>query len=309
MAPWYYNWNYQRILQAHDTVRDNPYPYLFVKRPFWLARQYVEGSLPEGDPLFPPTTTAFVHSGVPSNVPRVSVESILDRGVSGETARSLGKPQFVEAMPLGAGPQSPTWELQLPVLDRQHTVLRIAYNAACEGTLRILGKVTASADRLPVYFATIDEDKLRAFELDIPLPDVTLTSVRIVWDAKSDDCPMELGDATLLVDDEDEDRLIRIAKRTFNTIRIDVDELPGPRVLTFIDADFPGWTVEVDGAPRELLGINNAFKGVELDKGSHTVEFQFQSQSLKRGMAISAISVGAILIGLLIAARRRRSSR
>ncbi len=307
LAPWYYNWNYQRILQAHDTVRDNPYPYLFVKRSFWLARQYVEGPLPEGDPLFPPTTTAFVQSETALTLPRVTAESVIDQGVSSDDARPLGKPRSVESMPLGAGPQSPTWELELPDLARQHAVLRIACHAPCEGTIRILGKVTASADRLPVYFATIDEDKLGAFDLDIPLPDITLTSVRIVWDAKSDDCPMDLGEATLLVDGDDEDRLIRIVKRTFNTVRVDVDELSGPRILTFIDADFPGWTVQVDGEPHALLKVNSAFKGVELGEGKHTVEFRFRSKSLERGMAISGISVGAILIGLLSAVVRRRN--
>jgi len=305
LAPWYYNWNYKRILQAHDTVRDNPYPYSFVKRPFWLVQQYIEGELPEGAPLFSPTA-AFVETSTTLSIPEISVESAIGEGVSAYQTVSLGRPEPVEVAPFGAGSQSLAWELNLPDREGEHSVLRLTFEADCEGSLRVLLHDLVSRDRLPVYIATVDDERVGELVVNIPLPDSGPSTIRLIWDTTSEDCAMEWSDATWFVDNGDENESIQIVERTFNTVRVKVDNLPAPRLLAFIDANYRGWTVEVDGDPAPLLNVNNAFKGVELEEGDHVVEFRFESAALKLGMAISSITTGIVLVGLIVALWRRR---
>ncbi len=302
LAPWYYNWNYQRILQAHDTVRDNPYPYSFIKRPFWLVRQYVNGSIPKTDPHFPPTTTAYIETEEALIIPEVAPDAVLGAEVSRFESIALGQPEPVDVLPFGGGSGSPTWDLMLPEHSYNHAVLRLAIDAPCPGTLRVSSDDGQSADRQPVYWATIDEERLGPSEMDIPLPDVGRSSIRVVWDGDDDDCGIDLRDARLFVDGDDEDPLIQITERTFNIVRVEVGALSAPRVLAFIDADYPGWNVSVDGQPGKLLNVNNAFKGVELTEGEHSVEFAFRSPALRLGMVISIVGTYAILIGLFVAA-------
>ena len=85
-----------------------------------------------------------------------------------------------------------------------------------------------------------------------------------------------------------------------NAVTVDVGPLEGPRILTFVDAAYPGWSATVDGEPAELLLANDAFKAIELPPGTHEVRFTFTSRRMWIGLAVSlATLAGSAVLGLL----------
>jgi len=78
-----------------------------------------------------------------------------------------------------------------------------------------------------------------------------------------------------------------------------------PGYLVLADQDYPGWTVEVDGQKAELLRLDYLLKGVELDAGEHVVTFAFRPDSFRRGMVLSLVALGLLILGSAFAIVRR----
>ncbi|MCS6885305.1 MAG: YfhO family protein [Acidobacteriota bacterium] len=84
----------------------------------------------------------------------------------------------------------------------------------------------------------------------------------------------------------------RVVVKTASTAR-------GTQLLVLTDTWYPGWEVRIDGQKAELLRANVALRAVAVPAGSHTIEFVFRPQTLRRG-AITAIIVSlASLIGFI----------
>lgn len=83
----------------------------------------------------------------------------------------------------------------------------------------------------------------------------------------------------------------------------------GPGVLVLTDNNFPGWKVNVDGQPADVLTADYTFRGVPLPAGEHLVEFNFAPPSLLVGGIISALSLAAIALGLAAYAWRAYATR
>ena len=62
-------------------------------------------------------------------------------------------------------------------------------------------------------------------------------------------------------------------------------------VLVLADLDYPGWSVTVDGHAAESLRIDNLFRGVRLEPGSHRVAWSYQPRSVKVGAVISLVTL------------------
>lgn len=77
----------------------------------------------------------------------------------------------------------------------------------------------------------------------------------------------------------------------------------GHRLLVLTDTWFPGWQVEVDGAPAELRRANFAFRGVWLPPGRHVVSFTYAPASVRQG---AWISLAALVLVLTAAFQRSR---
>ena len=62
-------------------------------------------------------------------------------------------------------------------------------------------------------------------------------------------------------------------------------------VLVLADLDYPGWSVTVDGHAAESLRIDNLFRGVRLEPGSHRVAWSYQPRSVLIGAAITMVTL------------------
>lgn len=86
-------------------------------------------------------------------------------------------------------------------------------------------------------------------------------------------------------------------------------ELDGEGLLVLFEQSFPGWRVEVDGRPREILRANSIFRAVALDADSRRVVFRYAPTSWRVGLWIGGLGVlawTAIAIVSAIRARRLR---
>jgi hypothetical protein len=69
--------------------------------------------------------------------------------------------------------------------------------------------------------------------------------------------------------------------------------LPEPGYLVLAYTYYPGWRATVDGEPVEILAANHAFRAVQLDRGEHTVVFEYAPLSFRLG---AWITLGATLL-------------
>ena len=96
----------------------------------------------------------------------------------------------------------------------------------------------------------------------------------------------------------------RITRFEPNRVVISVD-LEEEGYLVLLDAHFPGWTVTVDGRPREIYPANGLFRAVPAGRGRHVVEFIYRPLGWRIGVGLAAPALA--LLGFL-AIRWRRSS-
>jgi hypothetical protein len=78
-------------------------------------------------------------------------------------------------------------------------------------------------------------------------------------------------------------------------------------VLVVNDSFHPGWSVEVDGQPGQLLRANYAVRGVPLAQGRHSVELRYRTPGLIAGAWLSCSTLIASLGVGLILGRRKKS--
>jgi len=77
--------------------------------------------------------------------------------------------------------------------------------------------------------------------------------------------------------------------------------LDGEGILVLLENHFPGWEVEVDGEPAELLRAFWTFRAVKLGPGDHEVVFAYRPLSFRIGLGLS---LAALLVAAVFATRR-----
>ncbi len=78
-------------------------------------------------------------------------------------------------------------------------------------------------------------------------------------------------------------------------------------LMTTIPYD-SGWSVTVDGKEVETFSVASGFLGFDLTSGEHTVSITYLPEGLIVGLAISAASLVALLILLIVSAVRRKKA-
>lgn len=82
-------------------------------------------------------------------------------------------------------------------------------------------------------------------------------------------------------------------------------EVIGPGLLVLSEIAYPGWLVQVDGVPGQLLRAGGLLRSVVLPAGAHQVRFRFQPASLYLG---AAVSLAGLAITLFVGVRRSSAS-
>jgi hypothetical protein len=89
-----------------------------------------------------------------------------------------------------------------------------------------------------------------------------------------------------------------IRRFSLNEIRVDA-KLRSPAILVLSEVFYPKWKVTVDGAEAELLKADYVLRAVALPAGDHEVVFHYDSSTLKRGLLISVLTLGAAVAVLV----------
>jgi hypothetical protein len=89
--------------------------------------------------------------------------------------------------------------------------------------------------------------------------------------------------------------------------------LRSPGLVVLADTYYPGWTlsVETTGTVREvpIVRTNRVLRGAALAAGEHRLVYRYRPASVGWGAAISALSLVAVCIVLVVGQARRRSPR
>ena len=86
-------------------------------------------------------------------------------------------------------------------------------------------------------------------------------------------------------------------------------QLSHPGILILADSYYPGWKVFVNGKQQVIHRANFLFRGVELARGTHKVEFVYDPVSLKVGMVVSIVTIILLLITVVVDVIRQCASR
>ncbi len=78
-----------------------------------------------------------------------------------------------------------------------------------------------------------------------------------------------------------------------------------PGTLTLTDTYYPGWIADVDGAGVPIEKTDEGLRRIRVPAGAHTVTFAYKPSSFALGVALSLVSLGATIIGILILTRKR----
>ncbi len=89
-----------------------------------------------------------------------------------------------------------------------------------------------------------------------------------------------------------------ITEYRFNEIRVQAS-LPSPALMVLGEIYYPGWQVEVDGEPGEIIRANHVLRAVALPAGDHDIVFRYDMSLLKKSLAVSVITF-ATALGILL---------
>lgn len=78
-------------------------------------------------------------------------------------------------------------------------------------------------------------------------------------------------------------------------------------MLVVTDAYVPGWRVTVDGLPRDIVPVDNCFRGVSVPAGQSEVFFSYEPAYTRAGAFVAA--AGMAVLGLLLLPGRARAGK
>ncbi|MGQ9555127.1 MAG: YfhO family protein [Anaerolineae bacterium] len=71
-------------------------------------------------------------------------------------------------------------------------------------------------------------------------------------------------------------------------------------LLVLSEVYYPGWRASVDGTPTPLLRADYVLRAVPVPAGSHQVELRYQPWTWRLGVAVSALSLVALVVGTFL---------
>ena len=282
---------YARIVTVKAVTARNHMGNLLLKRRFWLARQYVDADLPPRTQSFPVATTAFLKDAPPLPVPEIALSELPARSVSETvvetdlTRRLLGRATRTKTE---AGFEIAMGPVEKGLL---HGALRLHYTSAGEARLETVLRDVRSDRWVYGKQHVLPPRPQGNGRVEIPLPDFAAFECTLSVFPAGPGGDVRFTEAYLLSDQNDEDRLINILSARANSIDLEVGPLEGHRILTFVDAAYPGWRAHVDGEEVPILLAAGAFKAIVLPPGIHRVTFEFRPWRVYVGLGISVFGV------------------
>jgi len=298
-----------RGVQDWEPTAENHRGNLLLKRFFWLSREYVDAEPRGKQELFPAATTTFLRPPVslgipvaaPGQVPQSSMSEANERievqgveRVVGQAVRGTEQRFSVQFTLPAAVPGRPAGSA-----GAVHSTLVVHYTTTLAVQLDTQfvdagGKMHWGMRHRPRPAGA--EEQI----IEMPIPDLPTGTANLLVKPTAGAGHFEFRDIYILSDLNDEDGYIRITEFTPNHVQLDVGPLEEPRILSFLDADFPGWTATVNGEKVEILQAFDLFKAVVLPPGTHQVRFEYMPTFLHAGLGISLGSTGAVLLAMLI---------
>lgn len=295
-----------RLVTDWEPTAENHRGNLLLKRYFWLSRYAVEGPLPDKQTPFPATTTTYLNEGSTVDFPPPP-----GRGAYGSVSPQAKRVEIPGMDALLARQRSGNqrqvrFDLELP---SELDGVKAGSAGVLASTLVIEYRSTLAA-QVDTRFTDprtglrhwgkrhrVDNSRNVLKRLEVPMPDLARSRAEISLKPEGAGT-FHLDAVYLMVDKADEDGLIAINTFRANTIELEVGPLPGPRLLTFLDAWYPGWHAYVDGQEVFVLQADDVFKAIPILEGNHTVRFEFRPRTVTLGMATS-IAGFVLALGLI----------
>jgi hypothetical protein len=183
-----------------------------------------------------------------------------------------------------------------------HSTLCLQYKSNVSANLSSLFSNTDGLWSERGYKQSLYQARTAERLVSIPLPDYPEMNVNLILEIQGAG-EIAFTQAYILSDKLDEDALITIERRGPNHAHLKVGPLPEARIISFMDAMYPGWKVYIDDQPGVLLTVNEVFKGVVVPAGEHTVRFEYVPVAQYAAALISMISMLGCLY-LLIGRRK-----
>ena len=281
---------------------------LFLKRRFWLAKEYCPEALPAHERPYPSARVVFLPGVHDIPVPAVPMNRIPETGLSekgNETSLLSDSRPLLITHEIMKDPNA-TAPIGEAAPGGRHAALFLT--VVGQGSMKLLPifKEVATGD---MQFGVRLDITLKANEpktLEFPMPDSERAQVFLRVDYAESARDMLITAAGVATDAGDEKDHIRIVRQTANQVDLRLTDLSGPRVLLFVDSFYPGWKATVDGREVPILPANNAFKAVVVPAGASEVRFVFSSVRVALGLALAGIALVLVAVTIFAARLQRR---
>jgi len=277
---------------------------LFLKRRFWLAREYCASPLPKHERLYPSTRVAFLPGVQGLPVPAVAMDQIPETGLSNkQEEKNLlkdGRPLLIRREMMKD--PNVTATIGETVTGGRHASLFLT--ATGQGSAKFVpvfkDEVGGTFEFGVQHEADLKKDQPQTFEF--PMPDNTKSQVLLRVDFAESASEMLITGASVATDGDDENDRIKIVGQSANQVDVHLADLPAPRVLLFVDSYYPGWKATVNGREAPILPANNAFKAVVVPAGSSDVRFTFSSTRATLGIVLGCMAVLLVVMAVVSSA-------
>lgn len=90
---------------------------------------------------------------------------------------------------------------------------------------------------------------------------------------------------------------VKVTEHGLNGMKVEVDT-PSDGLLFFSEVYYPAFKAYVDGKPVKILKTDYCLRSVPVEKGKHTVEMRYESDTFRTGLTITLIISGLFVIML-----------
>ncbi|HEX9017204.1 MAG TPA: YfhO family protein, partial [Chloroflexota bacterium] len=90
-----------------------------------------------------------------------------------------------------------------------------------------------------------------------------------------------------------------------NRLRVEVNGA-SPGFLVLNELSYPGWKAYLDGRQVPVWRANYLFRAIEVPPGDHDIEFSFEPDSLKLGLALFLSTPAFLLVTAALRLRSRK---